>query len=253
MRPVIIGLLVFALTSGGFLAAMLLSAALPEHHLSKDSRETAKLGVGLIATVTALVLGLVIASVKSSFDDLSTAVKHTAAEILTLDRTLARYGPETQEIREQLKSVVQQRLEMTWPQGPSQPARLDSADLTRQAEQLVDQLHRLPPQNDDQRWLKAKAVDLTESLLSARWILASSAGSSVPGPFLGILIFWLTAIFACFGLFAPRNATVTAVLLVCAFSVAGAMFLILEMESPFGGLVRISPEPIRYAYSRINQ
>src|SRR5262249_19123244 len=162
----------FALTSCSFLAAMLLGAALPEHHLSKDSRETAKLGVGLMATVTALVLGLVIASVKSSFDDLSTAVKHTAAEILTLDRTLARYGPETQEIGEQLKSVVRQRLEMTWPQGPSQPARLDSADLTRQAEQLVDQLHRLPPQNDDQRWLKAKAVDLTESLLSARWILA---------------------------------------------------------------------------------
>jgi len=253
MRPVAISLLVFTLTSGGFLAAMLLSSAIPEHHLSKDSRETVKLGIGLIATITALVLGLVIASVKSSFDDLSTAVKHTAVEILTLDRTLARYGPETGEIREQFKSVVGQRMELTWPQDRSQLARLDSADLTRQGEQLVDQLHGLSPQNDDQRWLKAKALDLAESLLSARWVTASSAGSSIPDPFLGVLIFWLIAIFACFGLYAPRNATVIAVLLVCALSVAGAMFLILEMDSPFGGLVRISPEPIRYAYSRINQ
>jgi hypothetical protein len=253
MRPVAIGLLVFALTSFGFLAAMLIGKALPEHHLSKNSRETVKLGIGLIATITALVLGLVIASVKSSFDDLNTAVKHTAAEILTLDRVLARYGPETGEIREQFKSVVGQRLELTWPQSQSQPARFYSSDLTRAAEQLVDQIHRLSPQNDDQRWLKDRALDLTESLLSARWIIASSTGSSVPGPFLGILIFWLTAIFACFGLYAPRNATVIGVLLVCALSVAGAIFLILEMDSPFGGLVRLSPEPIRYAYSQINQ
>jgi hypothetical protein len=253
MRPVAIGLLVCAFTSCGFLGGMLLSAVLPEHHLNKDSKDTVKLGVGLIATITALVLGLVIASVKSSFDDLSIAVKRTAAEILTLDRTLARYGPETKEIREHLRNVVGQRLEMTWPQDSSESIRLDAPDIARGTEQLVDQIQGLSPQNDNQRWLKTRALDLAESLLSARWIVVSSLGTSVPRPFLGILIFWLTVTFACFGLVAPRNATVVAVLMICAFSVAGAMFLILEMDVPFGGLIQVSAEPLRNAYTRINQ
>src|SRR4029453_18479678 len=85
------------------------------------------------------------------------------------------------------------------------------------------------------------------------WVVVSSVGTSVPGPFLVVLVFWLTMIFVSFGLFAPRNATVIVALCVCALSVAGAIFLILEMDSPFEGLMKISPDPLRYAYARINQ
>lgn len=253
MSAVFVGLIVFAFASGGFLVGLLLNARLPGHHLSNDARDTVKLGIGLIATLTALVLGLVTASAKSSFDDLSVEIKNSAAQVLMLDRTLARYGPETKEIREELRNALAHRLEMTWPQNRSQAEKLDSIDVTRGLERLVDQIRGLSPQNDDQRWLKSRALDLCESLLNARWVVFASAGASVPRPFLSVLIFWLTVIFGCFGLFAPRNATIIVVLLICALSVGGAMFLILEMDSPFDGLIKVSPEPLRYAYTRLNQ
>jgi len=96
-------------------------------------------------------------------------------------------------------------------------------------------------------------MTLGEALLEARWVIFSSVGTSVPVPFLVILIFWLTITFTSFGLFAPQNATVIAVFLVCTLSVASAIFLILEMDSPFEGLMKVSPDPLRYAYSRLNQ
>ena len=253
MMAVFVGLIVFAFAASGFLAGILLNARLPEHHLSEDARDTVKLGIGLIATITALVLGLVTASAKSSFDSMSVEVKNSAAEILMLDRTLARYGPETKEIREDLRNLVARRVEMTWPQNSSQRVTLDSIDVTRTSERLVDRIRNLSPQSDDQRWLRSRALDLCESLLNAHWVIMSSIGTSVPRPFLSILIFWLTIIFGCFGLFAPRNTTVIVVLLICALSVGGAIFLILEMDSPFDGLIKVSPEPLRYAYTRLNQ
>ena len=192
--------------------------------------------------------GLVTASAKSAFDALNTAVKHTAADVLTLDRTLARYGPESKAVRETLAQVIAQRLETTWPQHSSHVARRDQ-DASVKAGGAV---RSLAPQHENQRWLQAHAVALSEALLNARWVVVRSVGTSVPRPFLVVLVFWLTMIFVSFGLFAPRNATVIVALCVCALSVAGAIFLILEMDRPFAGLMTISPEPLRSAYSRIN-
>lgn len=243
----------FACTFGGALAGIWLRSALPEHHISDQSKDSVKVAVGLIATMAALVLGLVTASAKSSFDDLSTAVKHTAAEVLTLDRTLARYGPETKSLRETLRQTVGNRIELTWPRDSSQPMILDPARTAGQGESLVDAIRALSPRNEEQRALQTRALDHAEALLQARWVVVGAMGSSVPVPFLAVLAFWLTMIFASFGLFAPRNATVTAALLMCALSVAGAIFLILEMDGPFDGLIRISPDPLRYAYSHLNK
>src|SRR5215471_4986691 len=128
MTPTLIGMLVFGCTFGGALVGLWLRSALPDHHLSPDSKDTVKVGIGLIATKTALVLGLVTASTKSSFDALNTAIQHAAADVLALDRTLARYGPESTAIREALAHVIAQRLELTWPQHASQAARLEQKD-----------------------------------------------------------------------------------------------------------------------------
>jgi hypothetical protein len=253
MNSISIGTLVFACTFGGALAGIWLRALLPEHHLGSESKDTVKLGIGLIATMTALVLGLVTASAKSSFDDISKAVKHSAADVLALDRTLARYGPETKEIRQALHDTVQRRLELIWPEQSTRAVELIEPDRMRGAEGLVDRIRSLSPQNDHQRWLQSRALTLGEALLDARWVIASSVGTSVPVPFLVILIFWLTIIFTSFGLFAPKNATVIAVFFVCTLSVSSAIFLILEMENPFQGVIKISADPLRYAYARLNQ
>jgi hypothetical protein len=152
---------------------MWLRGALPEHHLNADSRDTVKVGIGLIATMTALVLGLITSSAKNSFDALDTAVKQTAAEILTLDRLLARYGPETREIRTGLKHTIGARIEMIWPQESSKPASLDPSHsgAGSGAEGLAAAIRGLHPRDDPQRALQSRALDLAEELLQARWIV----------------------------------------------------------------------------------
>jgi hypothetical protein len=234
---------------------MWLSTALPEHHLTADSRDTVKVGIGLIATMTALVLGLVTASAKNSFDAVDRAVKEGAIEILALDRVLARYGPETGEIRAGFKNALRARIDVIWPQGgSSKPANLDPthSETGSKVEGLVGAIHGLHPRDDAQRALQFRALDLAETLLKARWLVVAGTETSVPVPFLVILVFWLTIIFASFGLFAPRNATVLAVLFVCAVSVGGAVFLVLEMDAPFDGLLKVSADPLRYAHAHLN-
>ena len=255
MDPTIVGLIVFLCTLGGALFGMWLRTTLPEHHLDAESRDVVKVGIGLIATMTALVLGLVLASAKSSFEGVNAAVKTAAIEVLTLDRLLARYGAETGAIRQGLQRGLGARIDMIWPQGSSRPAAFDPlrSDPGAQAEGLPNAIRALTPHDDAQRALQARALDLSEAILQARWLVFAGTKASVPVPFLVILVFWLTITFASFGLFAPRHATVLAVLFVCALSVGSAVFLILEMDTPFDGVLRVSAEPLRYALAHLNQ
>ena len=251
MNGAAIGLLVFACTFGGALAGIWLRSALPGHHLSGDSRTTINVGAGLIATLTALVLGLVTASAKESFDAVDNGIEATSSQILSLDRTLARYGPETRTVRDALKNTVAARVALLWPDQAGRAAELDPGSTGRLAEHLASEIRALSPQSADQRWLRARAIERCEALLDSRWMVVSVIGESAPVPFLVILLFWLTITFTSFGLFAPANATVLAALLVCALSVAGSVFLILELAGPFDGLITVSSEPLRYALAHL--
>jgi hypothetical protein len=231
---------------------MWIRTRLPDHHLADASKDTVKVGVGLVATMTALVLGLVTASAKNAFDTVDAAVKHTAMELLTLDRTLARYGPETKPIRTELKEIVGTRMEHIWPQDKA-GSQLDPATSPASIEGVVEKIRLLAPRDESQKHLQNRAGDLGESLLATRWLAVSLGTASIPVPFLLILQCWLGIIFMSFGLFAPRNPTVVAVLLLCSLSVAGAQFILLEMDRPLEGLIKVSPEPLRYAYERLNR
>ena len=251
MKPLWIGLVTFMCTFGGALLGMWLRGIVPAHHLREESRDTVRIGIGLVATLTALVLGLMTATAKSSFDGLNTGIKNMAADVIATDRLLARYGPETKDIRATLKRVVAYRIDETWSRGASHAGKLDVTKETETGEWVVDQIRALKPTTDAQRGLQARALDQTESVLRARWVVLGELGSSIPWPFLIILVFWLTITFTSFGLQAPANGTVLAVLVLCALSVAGAVFLTLEMDAPFEGLIRVSVEPVRYALTRL--
>jgi hypothetical protein len=252
MEPLTVGALVFACAFLGALAGMGLRGLLPQHHFSSESKDTVMLAIGLVATMTALILGLVTASAKSSFEALDAAVKHVVADVLTLDRVLARYGDEGQPLRGELQQFVESRMTTLWPEQIARDTRPDVADVTR-LERMVESIHTLQARDATQRRLRSRAMQLGESILEARWLVFSSIGASIPVPFMAVLVFWLTMIFGSFGLFAPRNGTVIAALFACSLSVAGAIFLILEMDGPFTGVIRISPDPVHYALSRINQ
>ena len=245
--------IVFACVFGGALLGMLLRVYIPEQHLSEGSKDVIKLGMGLIATMTALVLGLVIATAKNSYDTQADAVKHTAAKVLLLDRVLSNYGPETKEARELLRRIVANRVEAIWPEDRSQRVSLDAPEAVFAAQQIEAWIVQLSPQNDTQRWLRSQALQISSEIMETRWLILGGQGSSIPVPFLVVVVSWLTIIFGSFGLFAPRNATVLAVLFLCALSVAGSIFLILEMDRPFEGLMRISSAPFRYTLSHLGQ
>jgi hypothetical protein len=209
--------------------------------------------MGLVATMTALLLGLVTASARSTFDAQDTAIRNSAVNILTLDRHLARYGPETRPTRDLIRSALKHRIETIWPPDGSSGSGVHGLTATAPAaEEIENQILRLSPENDTQRWFKAEALKLSEEVVKTRWRIIGSGGA-VPRPFLVVVICWLTVTFASFGLYAPRNATVVAVLCVSALSVAAAVFLILELDGPFDGAIKIPSGPLRFALTQLGQ
>ena len=243
----------FVCTLGGALLGIAIRSRLPAAHVSKESQDVVRLGMGLVATMTALLLGLVTAAAKGSFDSQDVAIKNAAAAVLSLDRLLARYGPETAPTRELLRRAMAFRIEAMWPaRGAPRLGESPTGDNSA-AEEIENQILRLSPETDVQRWLKSEALKVSEEVLRTRWRLLGSSGGAVPRTFLGVVIFWLSMTFASFGLSAPRNATVVTVFAISAMSVAAAVFLIFELDGPFEGIIRISSAPFRYALANLGR
>jgi hypothetical protein len=253
LGPTATGAIVFAFTLAGMLLGMWLRNHLPTHHLDNDTQSSVKEVNGLIATMTALVLGLVTASAQDSFTKVGAAVEHAAADVVALDRLLARYGPETVDIRKTLRRVVEHRINTIWvAESGATLAQIDS-DPAQEFERVGTLISNLTAQSGNQQWLKSRALESTESLLAARWGIFAGRESAIPNAFLVIITFWLAAAFAGYALFAPRNGTMTGILVVSAFSVACAIFLILELGDPFEGRIVVSGDPMRFALAHLGQ
>lgn len=244
--------IVLACVLGGGLLGMGLRRCLPDDHLTSDAKDVVKLGVGLLATLTALVLGLLIASAKGTQDTSNTEVKQLSASLVLLERVLEHYGPEANEARDLLRKSASLTVSKIWLQPGSDPAVIQS-NLSATADALFTALKNLQPQDDAQRTLRAQAVQISTDLGRTSLLLEEQGRSSIPMPFLVVLVCWVAIIFGAFGLLAPRNPTVVAVLLLCAVSISGAVFLVLEFDQPFDGLVQISSAPLRDAIARLGR
>jgi hypothetical protein len=253
MGGINIASLTFVCAFGGTLIGNYIRSVIPPAHLSKESQDVMRLGMGLVATMTALLLGLVTASARSSFDSQDAVIRTGAANIVTLDRLLARYGSETKATRVLIRSALAFRVEQTWPDDGSAGSGITKTVGTPAVEEIEDQILQLSPANDTQRWFKAESLKLSEEVSKARWRALGNQGGSVPTVFLIVVVFWLTVTFVSFGLYARLNPAVAAVLFVAAVSVAGAVFLILELDGPFDGVIKISSDPMRYALSQLGQ
>ena len=246
--------IVFACVFGGSVAAMIVRRFLPEHHLSAESKDAVKLGMGLIATLTALVLGMLIATAKGTYDAQGAMINEMSANYILLDRVLARYGPETKEARELLKTNVAATLNAIWPEDGAQPVNLAPAGQAKTiGETLYDKVGELTPKTEAQRELRSRALGIMADIAQSRMRLFARQDSALPLPFLVVLVFWLIILFGGYGLFAPCNATVVMILVVCALSVAGAIFLMLELTTPFAGVMRVSSAPLHNAVAMLGQ
>jgi hypothetical protein len=246
MDSTVVGALVFAVLFGAGLLGVRVRAALPEDHLSAETKDAVKVGMGLVATMAALVLGLLVASTKGAYDTQKGEVTQMAAKIVFLDRVLANYGSESAESRDLLRRSVGSAIDHMWPdRKSSQASQLDPSESS--GEVFFNSIQKLSPQNDVQRSLKSQAAQIAIDLGQMRWLLFEQTETSISVAMLIVLISWLAIIFMSAGLFAPGNATVIVALMLAALSVAGAIFLILELDMPFDGVIQISQRPMRNA------
>jgi hypothetical protein len=244
LSALLIAAIVLACICGGALLGMFLRGLLPAHHLSDESKDVVRLGTGLVATMAALVLGLLVASAKGSYDTQRNGLDEVTANLTLLDTVLQQYGPPAREARENLRRIVAFGIGRLWPEDASQAPTLGAPETMAGGKFLHAQLLALVPADDMQRALKTQALQIGAELARTRLLLVAQQQSTViSGVFLVILSFWLVVLFASFGLFAPRNATVVATLLISALSVSGAIFLILELDQPFDGLIQIPSAP----------
>ena len=240
---------IFGLTLAGIFLGTLLRRSLPEHHLNEHAKDVVRLGVGLIATIAALVLGLLIASAKDSFDRQTSQIRKITADLILLDNVLAQYGPEARPVRERIRTTVGPFADRLWREkeaGLRGPFERDGTE-----EQVYLDIQKLSPQDNVQRSLQSRAVQVSNEVAQTRFLLFVESENLVPSPFLAVLAFWLTLIFASFSLFSPVNVTVVTCLCLFALSAASAIFLILELSRPFTGLMSISSAPLRNALEKI--
>jgi hypothetical protein len=223
-------------------------AVLPQHHLSDDTKDMVKVGIGFLATLAAMVLGLLVASAKSSYDTKVEEIQQVAAKVILLDRNLRELGPQAEPVRARLRHVLADRILPLWERGQLDfTAAAPSAPTPRAMDDLVRTLRAMTPTGEVQTFARSRAMELSEQLTQTRWLLIEQSGRTIPMPFLVVLVFWLAAIAASLTLFAPRNGTLVVISIICAISFGSAIFLILEMDQPYTGLIKISDVPLRNA------
>ena len=249
MIHIAIGVIAFVAIFGGAIAGILVARALPEHHLSDETRNAVSVAAAVVGTLSALVLGLMISTASGSFSTRSNEVTAISVDLIRINRMMQRYGPEADDVRAKLRILAAAKMQQLFP-ATGRPSKAKDA-TAEMMEAVQDALLSLAPANERQRWLRSQALTIADGLSHTRWLLAEDTESSIPLPFLILLIFWLVLVFASFGLFAPVNGTAVTILLLCSVAVSGGITMILDMDTTFSGIVRVSAEPLRQALAQI--
>jgi hypothetical protein len=241
MNSLFIAVTVFVVLFGTAMLGMWLRSRLPGHHLSAETKDAVRIGMGSVATMAALVLGLLVASTKGNYDSERGEVIQMSAKIIYLDQLLENYGPDATPCRILLRNATQSTIYRLWPESGVRGELPPGIAWSRE---MPVAIQKLSPQTEAQRTFKSQAADLAKDLGQMRWLLYEQAESSISKPMLAIMVFWLALTFVSVGLFAPANATAILAQMLAALSVAGAIFLILELDNSFDGMVKISSAPM---------
>jgi hypothetical protein len=251
MTSITIASIIFGCVFAGGLAGLFLHPFLPKGHLTKETQDVVRLGTGMLSVLSSLVLGLLVATAKSSFDTADHELRAYAADLIQAGQVLDSYGPETARVRDLLRRYTARVIEDNWGGEGGFYKTLDDSEASALLHQAHAALLALDPKDASQRWLKDRALQIAAELVRIRSQLIEGQGSTISSVVLAFLVFWITVIFASFGFVAPQNASVVAVFLVCSLSIAGAIYLVLEMNRPLDGLIAIPSEPMRSALAHL--
>jgi hypothetical protein len=245
----VIGLISFAAIFGGSLVGRFVARRLPGHHLSNETQSVVTVSVAVIGTLSALVLGLMITSANSSFSARADEVRELSLQLIRMDRNLRRYGPEAQDARAKLREWATAKTQQLFPEK-DQPSPSSETTIAM-LESVQDAVLALTPNDERQKYLRTLCVTLSSTLIQARWSLEQRRGHSIPVPFLVLLVFWLSIVFASFGLFGPANPTALITLFLCSIAVSGGITLIEELDNPLSGFIHVPADSMRKALVEI--
>lgn len=249
MNSTLIASVLFAALAAAVLLGRRVREHLPEEHLSVDSKDAVKLAMGLVATMTALLLGMLVSSAKDTYDTQRTEIIVMASKVAFLDRVLNAYGPEAAGARAGVHAALKDALHRMWPDQPGALGALAASAPTGDGAYAA--IQALSPRDDLQRSLKEQATTLAVDIGQIRMLMLAQAVPSIPKLLLATVASWLAIIFLSFGLLAPPNTTTTLAIAAAALSVACAVFLMMEFDQPLGGMIRISSEPMTHAIQQL--
>ncbi|MCX7105297.1 MAG: DUF4239 domain-containing protein [Methylococcales bacterium] len=244
MPALLIAFIIFAFMLGGILLGSTLRVILPDDHTQADSKDILMASAGMMATLIALIIGLLVTSAKGTYDVTTLRITQVGAKIITLDYYLSRYGPEAKEVRELLPQAIASGIERIWPNESKHGADLAKMESETEMADVYNKIRELSPKNDSQKYLQTRALQLMDDIMQLRWMVIEQSQTNLPRVFLVVLTFWLTVLFAQFSLLAPRNRTAMSALFICAISMSGAIFLILELNQPLEGAIKMSSTPL---------
>ena len=246
------GLIAFAVVFGGGLLGLLLGRLLPEHYQNDATQRIVQTATGMVSLIAALVLGLLVATAKNKFDTTNQETEEFAAKLMLINRELVNFGPEANDARALLRKYVIAKIAADWPAEAEQKPEPDALPPWKLLENFQYSLSGLKPNTEAQHSEATAASEAAADLEKATWLQAAQASAHVKHPFIVILILWLFVLFMSFGLFAPRNGLVVAALLVGALAISGAVLLIVDMDSPYEGILVVSPQPMQQALAQIS-
>jgi hypothetical protein len=253
VSSLLIAFIIFACMLCGIGLGSYLRYVLPYHHTQTDSKDILTASAGMMSMLVALVIGLLVSSAKDAYDVTNAGITSAGAKILTLDYYLSDYGPEAEGARELLRQAVASGIERVWPSGSGQGAILAKLEAATSMKDIFNEIRELSPKNDAQKYLQTQALHLSADMMQSRWMLIEQSQINLPKIFLVVLTFWLTVLFAQFGLLAPQNLTAISALLISAISMSGAIFLILELNQPLQGTIKVSSAPMQKALELIGK
>ncbi len=251
MHELLVAMAIFVCLVAASLGSLVLSERLPAHHRQDETYNVVRLAASIFVVMTSLVLGLLVNSSKNMFEAIDRNIHAFSTELILLDRTLRHYGPEASDVRQRLRAYVRQAINGTWGADAS-PVLEDRA-----AETLLDEvgngLAAMRPSDPVRTEMWREAEVNYQNVVRRRWVLIEESEGTIPTPFLVMLVAWLVLVFASFGYRAPRNAVVATTLVVSAFLIAGSIYLILDMNVPFSGPIKISPAPLQRAEEQLRR
>lgn len=253
MSAPLIAFIIFACMLCGMALGSYLRLVLPDDHTQADSKDILMTSAGMMATLIALIIGLLVTSAKGTFDEASSSITQGGAKIITLDYYLSHYGPEAQEVRELLRQAVASGINRIWPVESAQGSDLAKMEAATGMADVYNKIRELLPKNESQKYLQTQALQIGADMMQSRWMLIEQSQTNLPRIFLVVLTFWLTVLFIQFGLLAPRNRTALSALFICAISMSCAIFLILELNDPLEGTIKVPNAPLHKALSLIGK